>query len=556
MRMRSVRQFIGLVVVFPLLTLAGGLPARAAGDVCGDIADRIQHGGVIWAENAVVVQGTAAPDLSDPSRPISVIKAMSKRAATLDAYRKAAGILSGVRVTSEMIGKDNPRVMSRIQAYVRHAKVCKAKFYADGGVDVVVRLPLSGAYAISQMPAVGSREATAASAYTSVIVDASSLPFAPALAPRLMSETGDVLFDESRLNPEVLKRRGAVAFVAAGGDVDADLVGDNPLRVQAVGLGVQSPSDLVVDKETAGALAAGPAFLGQGRVVIVTGQSRRIDCRSMADQVARSAVDWENKLVLARGKGRVDFSKSQDDAVRIRLMERAAEVDAERNLLEAFLQLKINGKKSLADTPGAAEKVGGVIMNAVRCGAKYFRDGSAEVVLAAPLDGMAVEGVLLGADRSAQAPAVPAATAATGLVVDATGLGFEPVLGPQIHSPDGTALYGPDTVARAYVQQYGVAGYSRSLNEAQSDPRVGDRPLIVRAQRIAYYDNGVLMVAASDAGRFKGLLGENGPLGQGRVIIVIGPPPGKPAKAASPAPVRSGPQNYGKSKVKTGTLTF
>ena len=555
MRNQSVLLIIGMVTVCISLVLGSLLPVRAAGDICADIADNIQHGGMIWSENAVVVQGTAAPDLSDPNRSVSVIKAMSKRAATLDAYRKAAGILSGVRVTSEMIGTDNARVMSRIQAYVRHGKVCKAKFYADGGVDVVVRLPISGAYAISQMPAAGSREATGASSYTSVIVDASALPFAPALAPRLLSEGGDVLFDESRLSPEVLKRRGAVVFVSEPGEMDADMTGNTPLRVKAVSLGAQSPSDIVLNAEAASELAGGPAFLGQGRVIIITGQSRRIDCQAMAGKVIQATVDWENKLVLAKGLGRVDFSKDMDDAVRIRLMERAAEVDAERRLLEAFLNLKITGKKTLGDTPGAAEQASGVIMNAIRCGAKYFRDGSAEVILAAPLDGMAVEGALLGTRPVAPA-AVPAKTAVTGLVVDATGLDFEPVLAPQIHSPDGRALYGPETVARAYVQQYGVVGYSLSLAEAQGDTRVGDRPLTVRASRVAYYDKGILMLDSTGVAQIKQILSENGPLAQGRVIIVTGTPKAQPTKTASPAPVKNGPKAYGKSSVKTGKLTF
>ena len=449
-----------------------------------------------------------------------------------------------------------PRVMSRIQAYVRHGKVCKTKFYADGGVDVVVRLPLSGAYAISQMPAAGSREATGASSYTSVIVDASALPFAPALAPRLLSETGAVLFDESRLNPDVLNRRGAVTFVDTPGEIDADLAGDNPLQARAVSLGAQSPSDLVLDAEASAELAGGPAFLGQGRVIVVTGQSRRIDCRAMVGKVTEATVDWENKLVLAKGLGRVDFSKDMDDAVRIRLMERAAEVDAERRLLEAFLNLQITGKKTMGDTPGAAERARGVIMNAVRCGAKYFRDGSAEVILAAPLDGMAAEGVLLGSQGTATPAPVPAQTTVTGLVVDATGLDFEPVLAPQIHSPDGRRLYSPETVARAYVQQYGVTGYSQTLTEAQGDPRVGKRPLTVRAKRVAYYDKGILMLDSAGVAQIKQILGDSGPLTQGRVIIVTGSPKARPTKTASTPPVKSGPKSYGGSSVKTGKLTF
>jgi hypothetical protein len=551
--MRSIRQATGITFLLFLLIAGGVMPPSAAADVCGDIADKIQHGGVVWTENAVVVQGTAAPDLSDPTRPISVIKAMSKRAATLDAYRKAAGILSGIRVTSEMIGADNPRVVSRIQAYVRKARVCKAKYYADGGVDVVVKLPLSGAYAASQMPDAGAREATAASKYTAVIVDASHLPFSPALAPRFLSADGTVVFDESRLNPAVLKQRGAVIYVGDPGEIDGRVTGESPLRTRAVELGARSPSDIVIDNEAARVLDGAPAFLGQGRVVIITGESRKIDCKAMASAVADARVDWENKLVLARGRGRVDFSRKADDAVRIRLMERAAEVDAERRLLEAFLKIRVTGKKRLKDIPGAAERASGVIMNAVRCGARYFKDGSAEVILAAPMDGMAVTGTLLG---KTDPPAAVAdnSSSATGLVVDAAGLDFEPSLGPQILGPGDKVLYGPDSVARAYVEQYGVAGYADTLGDAKNDPRVGSKPLVVRAKRVPYYDKSILVLGAGEAARVGQYLGQNGPLVQGRVVIVTGPAPDAPSAARTP--VRPGPKRYGGSKVREGKLTF
>ena len=32
---------------------------------CGEIADRITHGAIVWTENAMFVQGTAAPNLSE-----------------------------------------------------------------------------------------------------------------------------------------------------------------------------------------------------------------------------------------------------------------------------------------------------------------------------------------------------------------------------------------------------------------------------------------------------------------------------------------------------------
>ena len=116
--------------------------ARAE-DNCSGLADKVSHGYVLWTQNAIIAQGTAAPNLSDPNKPLSVIKHEAKRAATLDAYRKIAGVLAGINVTSTTFAGDSPHVISQINAYVRQPKICKTKYYADGGFDIVVKVPLN-----------------------------------------------------------------------------------------------------------------------------------------------------------------------------------------------------------------------------------------------------------------------------------------------------------------------------------------------------------------------------------------------------------------------------
>ncbi|MCK5566112.1 MAG: hypothetical protein KAJ07_12790, partial [Planctomycetes bacterium] len=158
-----------------------------------------------------------------------------------------------------------------------------------------------------------------------------------------------------------------------------------------------------------------------------------------------------------------------------------------------------------------------VVRNFVRCGAKYFRDGTAEVVLAAPIDGMASKAADLG--KQGGPTLTVSKIDATGLIIDASGLKFKPILAPKLLAPDGTEIYGPDIVAKAYVHQYGVAGYRSSIDEAKSDKRIGQRPIIVDAGKVAD-DPSQLVLAAKDVNKLGQLKDMAGPLSQGRVIIV------------------------------------
>jgi hypothetical protein len=516
---RATRWNVSVFVV----TLTGlflfALPgATAAEDSCGGLADKIAHGGILWTENAIVVQGTAAPNLSDPHKPVSAIKRDAQRAATVDAYRKIAEVLAGVSITSDSLAADNLQVVTRIQAYVPQPRICKTKYYADGGVDIVVMAPLDGKLARALLPDAGANVAVSMSKFSGLIVDATDLPFTPALSPRLLTPDGLVLFSQENLKIEVVQKGQAVNYVHSAAAITREMVGHSPLRVKAVALGTLAPSDLILEANSAAELKNLPAYLGDGKVVIITAALHRIECKDLYAKVNDRLIDWERKIALARGFGRANFSGKQDDAVRLRMMERAAEVDAQRKLLEILLGVKIDGQKQLKNTADASRHVQGVVRNAVRCGAKYYRDGTAEIVLAVPIDGMATKGADLG--RSALKPlGTEAGSGATGLIINAVGLKFQPVLSPELLTPDGTLLYSQAHAARGWVQKYGVAGYHPSVAAAKSDPRVGDKPVIVNADSVAGSPNR-LALTAEDRNKINQIKTMAGPFRQGRVVIV------------------------------------
>jgi len=513
-------RYIRRVLFFPLICIVWStyVLGTETKDPCSGISDHISHGEILWTENAIVVQGTAAPNLSDLNKPIASIKRDSQRAATLDAYRKVAEILAGVHVTSDTLAAERPEVVSKIQAYVSNPQICQTKFYADGGVDIVVMVPLVGELLKALLPKAGSQVADSKSSFTGLIVDATHLTFTPAIAPRFLAPDGTVLFGQENVKIEVLARSGAVRYVNNKKEIQEEWIGNHPLEVRAVSLGSLSPCDLILDKRDAVELEKHPSYLGDGKIVIITPPIRTIECKDIFLTLSDQRIDWERKLLLVRGFGKVNFSGKEDDSVRMRMMERAAEVDAQRKLLNGLLTLKIDANRTLAQAPKAKNILDGVVRNAVRCGAKYYKDGTAEIVMAVPIDGLLAKVGQQG--RSAPiSTTISQIQNATGLIVDTAGLPFEPILSPIILTADGETIYSHEMVATAWIQQHGVVGYRESIMDAKSDFRVGYQPVIIKAQKYDSRSNH-LILEPIDAATRNQLKQMADVFSQGRVIIV------------------------------------
>ena len=69
----------------------------------------------------------------------------------------------------------------------------------------------------------------------------------------------------------------------------------------------------------------------------------------------------------------------------------------------------------------------------------------------------------------------------TGLIVDAVGLKAKPALAFRILKPDGTSFYEREIVKPNFFRTYGTASYTRSIEGAKKEGKIGDNPLIVRA---------------------------------------------------------------------------
>ena len=102
--------------------------------------------GVNWSQNVITVVGTgfATSDIQIPTQ----AKKLAERAALADAYRQLAEIVKGVNVTGEttveamMVRSDI--INTKVNAVIKGARKISTRETGDGGVEVVVEMPIFG----------------------------------------------------------------------------------------------------------------------------------------------------------------------------------------------------------------------------------------------------------------------------------------------------------------------------------------------------------------------------------------------------------------------------
>jgi len=122
----------------------------------------------------------------------------------------------------------------------------------------------------------------------------------------------------------------------------------------------------------------------------------------------------------------------------------------------------------------------------------------------------------------AKAPPVPASAPiiATGLVVDARGLGVKPALLPRILDEREGEIYSIRQVKREVAVEQGLVGYAKDVSAAQRNVRVTDRPLLVKGIRASGKERTDVVIPDSDASMIRAAVTVSNFLEKSRVIIV------------------------------------
>ena len=213
--------------------------------------------------------------------------------------------------------------------------------------------------------------------------------------------------------------------------------------------------------------------------------------QGVVTQLDNGSINYSDQTIAAVGIGFVPQNVINAGQAR-RMALRIAKQDALRQLIEI-----VNGVTLTSETTMSGAMVNDVINTKVRGfirgarqvgDAKYLSDTSVEVEYSVSMSGISdimlppltVSAAPPGAAQPGAGTATPTTGGITGVIIDARGLKTRPAMAPRILDQNGNAVYGPGTYDRSYAVTNGVAGYSKSLEAAQKDPRVLGNPLVVK----------------------------------------------------------------------------
>lgn len=232
---------------------------------------------------------------------------------------------------------------------------------------------------------------------------------------------------------------------------------------------------------------------------------------------APATVNWEGQVVRATGSGAPNLTAATPAQARLGA-EKAAQMDAFRNLLSQVKGIQVSAGKTVGDEMERDEvrgKVEGLIRGYKIVAKRYYSDNGVEMDVEVPL--AALTEALLPAPAGAAAVKAEGEKKNTGLVIDARKVSVTPALAPKVLDDAGKVLYSVDFLSADARKSSVGAAYTRSLEEAKKSDRVGDKPLVVTATKAQGAD---LVLGAADAKRLSE--GNNSFLSDGRVIIVTG----------------------------------
>jgi len=276
--------------------------------------------------------------------------------------------------------------------------------------------------------------------------------------------------------------------------------------------------------------------------------------------VTSARTRWDEGLIEAKAGATADLRLAVNRAQAKSMALKAARHLAYEKLAETVEGLSLTGEVSVWQAALRASSLRTQLQAKIR-GAHILSekvtdlpDGSvwAEVALGLPLAGReGVSGALTGW-ASVQPPPTyrpnPAYTTEeryTGVIVEASGLGFSPGLTPRLLAEDDRReIYGPSRIAPQALEAQGLIGYADSLLKARGHPRVGPNPLILRAVGVAGDRKGDLLLSRRDAERLLAADRRSQVLSRGAMLIVVGKGPADVLKEGKRYAVLVGVNEY------------
>jgi hypothetical protein len=279
-----------------IMTMLGALVAQD--DFIGDV---FENGSVNYGDRTIQAIGIGFI-------PENVINAGQARRAAMriakqDALRQLIEIVNGVNVTSETTVSGamfDDVIKTQVQGAIRGARqIGSPKYLSDTSVEVTyevkmadisrVLLPMAEkaptlkfedlTVGVAATPGASSDQGSSAEAgptsggVTGIIIDGKGLGLRPAMSPRIMNQSGSVVYGPGQYSRDYAASNGVVGYAKSLEQAKADpRVQGNPLVIRGSSVSGSSAADLVVSNVDAGKIAradGSAGLLGNCRVMFV-----------------------------------------------------------------------------------------------------------------------------------------------------------------------------------------------------------------------------------------------------------------------------------------------
>ncbi|MEA1968202.1 MAG: hypothetical protein U9N77_08280 [Thermodesulfobacteriota bacterium] len=247
-------------------------------------------------------------------------------------------------------------------------------------------------------------------------------------------------------------------------------------------------------------------------------------------QFKHGTVNWTTGKVQAKGKAAPPEKKMSQASEYILS---AAKADASKHLISILKTIRLNSEKSvdqhIASQDTIMAGIEKIATNAIIAEQHYASDRSMEVTLETCILRGFLQLVL--PNEIIQIPTIEyrksepgerdPETEYTGLVIDARGLEFQPVIYPVIVSEQGDEIYSSLFISREYAVQQGVCKYICSMDIALKTERAGTNPLVIKGLRKGRESNSTIVITWSDAEKIEKAIEHYTIMRECRVVILL-----------------------------------
>ncbi len=247
------------------------------------VGETFEKGSINYADRTIQATGIGFI-------PVNVINAgqarrSAMRIAKQDALRQLIEIVNGVNVTSETTVSGamfDDVIKTQVQGAIRGArKVGEPKYLSDTSVEVVYEvsmnnisralLPMAerapvlsyesvtaaGPAAAAAGQGDGAAAAPASGGVTGIIIDGSGLGLRPAMSPRILNQSGTVLYGPGQYDRDYAAANGVVGYAKTLGQAKADTrVQGNPLVLRGASASGTAKTDVIISNADAGKLVS------------------------------------------------------------------------------------------------------------------------------------------------------------------------------------------------------------------------------------------------------------------------------------------------------------